>query len=125
MADWIPIGEFTEADVIRWREGIYRPRKEGKGNSERLGQRLVTAELLKKGDDWFHLRVCACELISFRGGRLPEGLFRLREGTTTKRKPRTIMNGSPERMVWSDEQARSAITNSGRGVVAQFCAACL
>jgi len=110
MAGWIPVGaDFIEADVIRWTEGIFNPQRRMKTKPERLGQRLVAAEVLEKGRDWVHLEVRHCELIAFRSGDLPEAMFLLRAGTTMKRRPSTIAKGAPERLAWSDERARSIL----------------
>lgn len=107
MAHWIPVGgDFIEADVIRWRESIFSPRPKRGAKPERLGQRFVTAEVREKGPDWIVVEVRQCKVIALQDAGLAAGFFQLREGTAMKRKLSTIAKGGPERLIWSDEQAR-------------------
>ena len=42
MADWVPIEDdgFVAADVVRWKEGIYKPQRSRKAKAVRLGAAL-------------------------------------------------------------------------------------
>ena len=48
MAERIPTGDhFIEADVIRWKEAVFKPRRK-KGRAVKLGDRVVVAEVLRQ-----------------------------------------------------------------------------
>lgn len=109
LREWVTASEgFIEADVIRWTEGIYAKRRCKKARSQRLGERQVTAEVLEMTDDgWLKLLVRACVLTKddYAGTTIPQ----LTIGDTIKRARRTIDRGKPDRLLWHDESARSAI----------------
>ncbi len=52
MAEWVSIqdGWYIMADVIRWKEGVYSQWRSRKTKAPRLGDRLVTAEVLEEPD---------------------------------------------------------------------------
>lgn len=107
MDDWVKADDFIPADVIRWTEGIFDRRRKGK--AQRIGERLVTAEVLARGpDNWVQLLVRAVEITrsDFAGKTIPL----LKAGETVKRGFTTIIRGKPVRLLWSDESARAAIT---------------
>jgi len=116
MAEWIPIQDegFIPADVIRWKEGVYSRRRSRKKKAPRLGDRLITAEVLKGPDaeGWVRLLVRKCEILSELSTRKPAPLI---QNTEIKRGVRTIMRGKPERLLWSDETARSAVASKFLG----------
>lgn len=109
MGQWISASEgFIEADVIRWTEGIYAKRRRKNAKSRRIGKRQVTAEVLEATDDgWLTLLVRACVITKddFAGRRLPP----LKIGDEIKRARRTVDRGKPERLLWSDEDARQSV----------------
>ena len=48
MAERIPTGDhFIEADVIRWKEAVFKPWRK-KGRAVKLGDRVVVAEVLRQ-----------------------------------------------------------------------------
>lgn len=110
MTEWVPItnGEFITADVIRWKEGVYPHRFSRKAKPPRIGDRLVTAEVLKEPDKdgWVRLLVRQCEILVELAVRKPSPIT---PKTEIRRALKTIMRGKPERLVWSDESARSVI----------------
>jgi hypothetical protein len=116
MAEWVPIKEgFIAADVIRWKEKVYMPRRARRGRVVRLGERMVTAEVLKGTDSkgWVRLLVRQCEtLVEYTIRRLPSYM----NGAEIKRARRTIMRGNPERLLWSDESAREVVANTFPGM---------
>ena len=66
MAEWVSAADgFIEADVIRWKEGVFKPRRSRKGRSVRIGEQLVTAEVLRESDvkGFVPLLVRGCEII--------------------------------------------------------------
>lgn len=78
MVEWVPLqgGGFFTADVIRWKEGVYRPRRSRKAKALRLGDRLVIAEVLKEPDakGWVRLLVRNSEILSELSIRKPRSL---------------------------------------------------
>lgn len=105
-------GGFIEADVIRWKEPVFKNRR--RGRPARLGDRLVTAEVLPDGDrdGWVHLLVRRAEVVSAHPGWNLSDVLLPATGTETKRQRRTIIRGNPERMAWTDEGARAAVVAS-------------
>lgn len=110
VGQWISASEgFIEADVIRWTEGIYAKRRRKNAKSQRIGERQVTAEVIEATDDgWLKLLVRACVITKddYAGTRLPP----LNTGEQIKRARKTIERGKPERLLWSDESARSSVS---------------
>jgi hypothetical protein len=107
MAEWIPVeGGFIEADVIRWREGVFSRRGPRGARPLNIGSRLVIAEVLRDDDEegWVILLIRGCEVISEKHGKAVEVL---KKGREVRRARRTIMRGKPERLPWSDEAARA------------------
>jgi hypothetical protein len=50
MVEWISCGRgFIQADVVKWREGIWEKRGPYKGKVVRIGDRLMIAEVLREG----------------------------------------------------------------------------
>jgi hypothetical protein len=112
MADWIQTGEhFIEADVIRWKEGVYLPRRRKNAKALKLGDRVVAAEVLREDEEWVYLLVRQCELASVRTGRLPREVPLLHAGDEVKRKRKTIVRSKPDRLTWTDESARALLAS--------------
>jgi len=109
VEQWISASEgFIQADVIRWTEGIYAKHRRKNAKSPRLGERLVTAEVLEATDDgWLKLLVIGSVVTKdeYAGSRLPP----LNTGERIKRARKTVERGKPERLLWSDETARASI----------------
>jgi len=111
MAEWVSIPDgFIAADVIRWKETAYHPRRTRRGRAVRLGERMLTAEVLQGPDSkgWVMLLVRKCEtLVEFTTKKLPVYL----NEAEIKRAHRTILRGNPERLLWSDESARAVVAS--------------
>ena len=110
MAKWTPCGnEFIEADVVRWKEGVWEKRSRRKNaRAVNVGERTVTAEVLREdGTDWVHLLVRASSVLSEKPGR--NKMAMLPKGEEVRRKRTTLARGNAERMLWSDETARGAL----------------
>lgn len=113
MDQWVPAQDFIAADVIRWTEGIYDRRKRGK--ALRIGERQVAAEVIERGKDgWVKLLVRACAITKDKFAGKP--ILPLKPGEPVRRGEKTILRGKPQRLLWEDESARTAvIQGSTRG----------
>jgi hypothetical protein len=109
MAHWIAASDsFIEADIIRWTEGVFGKRRGKSAKAPFLGKRQVTAEILRiEPDGWVHLLVRSVseEPSEFAGTTMPK----LEPQTAIKRARKTIHRGKPERLQWSDEEARASV----------------
>jgi hypothetical protein len=106
MDEWVPAEDFIAADVIRWTEAIFDRRRKGK--ALRIGERALAGEVIERTDDgWVRvlLRAASVTKADFAGKTIPP----LNPGETIRRGLKTILRGSPERLLWSDESARVAI----------------
>lgn len=112
---WIPCHNgFIQADVIRWREGIWErgPRQK---KSQCVGNRMVVAEVLAEPDEdgFVTLLVRACTLLPRRPGEEASKTGALKIGETLRRKNATVMRGDVERMTWPDgEGVRQSLVGS-------------
>ena len=116
MAIWMPVGDgFIEADVIRWKEPVFKNQRYGK--PARLGHRLVTAEVLREAnrEGWVYLLVRASEVISAHIGWNLSDVPLPPKDIETKRRLRTIVRGGAERLAWSDESARAIVAGQFLG----------
>lgn len=90
---WIPCGNgFIQADVIRWKEGVWERRSRRRNaRAVHVGDRVVIAEVLREdAEEWVHLLVRGCEMVSEKPGRrkaalLPNGQEICRRRTTVVR----------------------------------------
>ena len=108
MTEWIPCGSgFIEADVIRWTEGVWQTPKRGRGRDIKIGDRIVTAEVVREeAEGWIQLLVRdAATIREELGYPLPI----LAKEVEVRRKRQTIEKGNPERLLWSDESARAGL----------------
>lgn len=112
MTVWLPVGDgFIEADVIRWKEPVFK--NQGAGRAARVGDRLVSAEVLRESDadGWVYLLVRSSEVVSAKIGWSRSDVLLPARGQETKRQLRTIVRGDPERLAWSDESARAVVAS--------------
>jgi hypothetical protein len=106
MARWIPCGEdFITGDVIRWVEAVWKPKKRQTDRGEKLGYRLVTAQVMRSDSEWASLEVMGCKHHLLDGWTVDalEGHIRRRRGP--------IGQGGAQRALVGDHEAR-AITAS-------------
>jgi hypothetical protein len=109
MPKWIPCGDgFIEADVIRWKEDVWQRPKRKRGDAVHLGDRIVTAEVIRDEDGWVDLLIRGYAVSHEIPGRKVEVLAK---GTEIHRQRSTIERGKPERLKWSDETARSLLAS--------------
>jgi hypothetical protein len=116
MAVWIPVGDgFIEADVIRWKEPVFKNRWHGQ--PALVGDRLVTAEVLREADQdgWVYLLVRHSEVVSVRTSWQLADVLLPATDKEAQRRLRTILRGNPERLAWSDESARAIVASQFLG----------
>lgn len=110
MRKWIPCGGgFVEADVIRWKESVWKRPKRGRGRAVNVGDRMVTAEVIRDEDGWVDLLVRGYAVVHEKTGRKVVEV--LAKGTEIRRKRSTIELGNPERLPWSDETVRAILVS--------------
>jgi len=110
VTTWIPCGgNFIEADVIRWKGGAWEKRRRRRGRAVNAGERMVVAEVIRdRGDGWVELLIRDSTVLREKKGWL---LKPLPKHVEARRRRRTIERGSPERLLWSDESARAALSS--------------
>lgn len=110
MTVWLECADgFIQADVIRWREGIWQRRGPKGARAIKLGDREVIAEVLDGPDEegWVTLLVRDCRILT---PHVKDGHIKAEE--QVRRKADTIRRGKPSRLRWSDETARGLIRGS-------------
>lgn len=109
MEQWVEAKDFIAADVIRWTEGVFHNRRRGK--ALRIGERLVAAEVLQRGEDgWVKLLVRACTIT--KDEMAGKAIQTFKTGEQIRRAIKTVLRGKPERLLWDDESARAAVKAS-------------
>lgn len=110
MLVWITEAQdFIEADIIQWKEDVWEKRGPKQGRSVRVGDRLLTGEVLKEDEEtgFVTLLVRDCK-ISKQLGKKPVQLP-IPSGETIRRARKTILIGRPWRLPWSDEEVRARL----------------
>jgi hypothetical protein len=93
---WIPCGAgFIQADVIRWKEAAWKNTKRNKGKGIVLGERTITAEVIRDEDGWLDLLIREYAILNEKPGRKVEHLSK---GTEIRRKRTTIERGEKPRL---------------------------
>ena len=116
MEKWVECdGNYVDGDVRRWNQAIWSdegPRRSKKKKVTKLGERRLTAEFLAEdGKGCVRMSVLKDEIVS-NIYEIPLKL--LKKGTVIVRKRTTINKGKPERLLWTDETARSWATAASR-----------
>ena len=128
VTEWWEIRSgFIAADVIKWREPLWRARGpkgrkkqytgEGFGGQRlvKVGHRVVSAEVIEGPDEdgWVYLLVRQYDNLGYAN---PERLMKpIKVGERIRRRVGTIMRGDPRRLAWSDEPLRSALVSQYLG----------
>ena len=111
MVTWIPCDEtFITGDVIRWVEPIWKPKARRTQKSVKIGTRKIVGQVvICERDGWVHITVSSDETDLVHGWTASklDGVIRRRRGP--------IGQGGVERMLWSDESARSLVASRYMG----------
>jgi hypothetical protein len=105
MEKWIPCGDkFITGDVIRWVEPVWKPKQKTE-RGEKIGYRLVVAQVMRCDSEWVSLEVMNCKHHLLDGWKVDalDGHIRRRRGP--------IGQGGAQRALVGDQEAR-AITAS-------------
>jgi hypothetical protein len=112
--DWIDCRDgFFEADIIRFREGVFeRKGPRAKQKAYKIGDREIVAEVVKEYEDedgfWVVLLVRSSRVLS--DDTFGRKVHALKDGEEIRKARDSIVKwGSPERMPWSDESARERV----------------
>jgi hypothetical protein len=104
MTEWIfCYGDFIAADVIRWKEPVWEKRGPKQGRAMIIGDRLVTAQVLREEEDsgFVILLVMACEVLLDKSRR--KTIQPLEKNKEIARKRKSLEKGRPERMLWEGD----------------------
>ena len=107
MTRWVDCGvEFVTGDVIRWIEPVWKPRKRKTDRGEKIGFRLVVAQVMPPREaEWATLEVMDCKhhlLEGWSADKL-EGKIRRRRGP--------IGEGNAQRALVGDLEARAIVAS--------------
>jgi len=111
MGEWVSMegDDPIVGDVVRWTETVYAPRKSRSGKAQRRGLRSMAAEVIAEPNDkgFLGLLVRRSEILEEYAIRKPPHVT---NGTEVKRALKALRRGGLERLLWSDESARSIVT---------------
>ena len=104
---WEQSGDrFLESDVVKWTEAIWPTRKTRK-RARPWGEQEVTAQIIDQDGDYIELKVLKAVISQ---NHIGSDLRPYKVGTIFKKKRQTILRGKPERLRWSEEDVRAALT---------------
>lgn len=113
MTEWIPATEdFIEADVIRWTEAVWSDKKRGRGKNAKyvmLAKQSVVGQIKGREGDYVLIEVISAEITPEGENKTYQTLRPYAPGSVIRKKPSTLVKNSIERLLWSDESARSSI----------------
>ena len=110
MPKWISCGSaFVEGDNLRWLEAVWKPKARKNDRAEKIGGRIIVAQVIRCDAEWADLRVVHCETAAGEGWTIdnlaPGELLRRR------REPLGKSWAATERKIWSDESARAMVAS--------------
>lgn len=104
---WTQSGEFVESDVVEWTEAIWPPSHSRRRKKFRpWGKQKITAQIAHIEGDFVKLTVLKASVIE---NLIGSDLRPHKVGTTITKKRATLLRGSPERLLWSEEDVRTAL----------------
>lgn len=104
---WTQSGEFVESDVVEWTEAIWPPSHSRRRKKSRpWGKQKVTAQITAADGDFVKLTVLRSSIVeNIIGSELKPH----KVGTIITKKRQTLIRGEPERLLWSEEDVRTAL----------------
>lgn len=104
---WTQSGEFVESDVVEWIEAIWPPSHSRRRKKSRpWGKQKVVAQIAHIEGDFVKLTVLKASVIE---NIIGSDLRPHKVGATITKKRATLLRGSPERLLWSEEDVRAAL----------------
>ena len=103
--EWLPADSgILEADVVRWEEAIWAPKRRRRQNRP-WGSQEVIGQVTALDAEYVSIKVMKAEITE---NNIAAELKPHRPGTVIRKKRVTLQKGGVQRMSWSDEGARSA-----------------
>ena len=96
-------GGAWPGDAIRFEEPIWGRRSQ-RHQDEIVGKRLITAQVAVEDGEWITLDISEVEILEYRLPGRPKAVKK-----SERRKRRNIERGRPQRLAWSDEEARAMV----------------
>jgi hypothetical protein len=104
-------GDFVESDVVEWTEAIWPPNT-NQGHSRRRkksrpwGKQKIIAQIIATEGDFLKLTILKSAITeNLIGSELKPSKI----GSTITKKCSTLLRGEPERLLWSEEDVRTAL----------------
>lgn len=118
--EWVPCGDrYIDADVIRWREAIWKPKTGKKSRPRKIGERLVTAEVVKReSGGWVRLKIRQCETTNAEDWIFTIPPVEIQ--SVVRRQAATIKRGKPARLEWTEEEARQSVLGVKKPPLSRF-----
>jgi len=106
MANWTTCGQdIIEGDVIRWTEAVWKPTRRKKAKPVKIGTRKLVGQVVKADAEWLTVTLKRCEVEPAVGWWRTIPLLK-----GEARRKRASIARTAERLLWSDESAREAVT---------------
>jgi hypothetical protein len=105
MPEWIPCGKtFIAGDVLQWNEPAWK--KKARKGSRPIGERTITAQIIKCDAEWVELALESCETKNAETWwkKIPE--FKLNE--PLRRRRNWLADKSPKRRPWGGKDGEAA-----------------
>lgn len=104
---WTQSDEFVESDVVEWTEAIWPPSHSRRRKKSRpWGKQKVTAQITAMDGEFVKLTILRSSIVeNIIGSELKPH----KVGLVITKKRQTLMRGEPERLLWSEEDVRSAL----------------
>ncbi len=104
---WTQSGEFVESDVVEWTEAIWPPsHSRHRKKSRPWGKQKIVAQIAHIEGDFVKLTVLKASVIE---NLIGSDLKPHKVGATITKKRPTLLRGNPERLLWSEEDVRTAL----------------
>lgn len=98
---------FVESDVVEWTEAIWPPSHSRRRKKSRpWGKQKVIAQITAIDGDFIKLIILKSEITE---NIIGSELKPYKVGATITKKRSTLLRGEPERLLWSEEDVRSAL----------------
>ncbi len=94
---WLACTNPVVSDTIRWREPLWAKPTKARGKRDKIGEQMVTAELLAVSDELAELKVINVKRLSLAEDVTDEPLS-IKTNDVIRRKASSILNGDCEKL---------------------------